>query len=408
MAAWDSYSKWDKMELSDDSDVEVHPNVDKKSFIKWKQQDLHQKREQRKAEKQDLLYAQEMNTTLSDFISEVVAKVESATPSDVESILQGSLHSPLLDKPPVTPQSPTYRAMIESLYSQMKKKIGNSDDKCMLYIKELRGHLERLKEEGEKASAKYEQMQNEDSQKITSDDLHVGFDSSHIVKEKPKTLESYHTNKSKQKEKEKLQTIEVINNPGYAGKSSEIQAHKENGKQEKLDNKNDEEEEEEEEEEEHIEPSDLGREFGQIKAGDFAKAHEFISKHPEVVDERETDGLLIDAFRAAEQGELESSKQFVHQALLLQYCRALGRNGVGLFFQRITTLNHRANLIFYDDVKQTYERILLKAKEMREQEEMYEEIQELEYVGEEGEEGGEGEEEEKSHPITPEQNNPEN
>jgi cell division cycle protein 37 len=25
------YSKWDKLELSDDSDIEVHPNIDKKS-----------------------------------------------------------------------------------------------------------------------------------------------------------------------------------------------------------------------------------------------------------------------------------------------------------------------------------------------------------------------------------------
>lgn len=38
------YSKWDKIELSDDSDVEVHPNVDKKSFIKWKQQSIHEQR----------------------------------------------------------------------------------------------------------------------------------------------------------------------------------------------------------------------------------------------------------------------------------------------------------------------------------------------------------------------------
>ena len=37
------YSKWDKIEISDDSDVEVHPNVDKQSFIRWKQRDIHEK-----------------------------------------------------------------------------------------------------------------------------------------------------------------------------------------------------------------------------------------------------------------------------------------------------------------------------------------------------------------------------
>ena len=36
-----NYAKWDNLELSDDSDIEVHPNVDKKSFIRWKQRDIH-------------------------------------------------------------------------------------------------------------------------------------------------------------------------------------------------------------------------------------------------------------------------------------------------------------------------------------------------------------------------------
>jgi cell division cycle protein 37 len=30
-----NYSKWDQLELSDDSDIEGHPNVDKKSLIKF-------------------------------------------------------------------------------------------------------------------------------------------------------------------------------------------------------------------------------------------------------------------------------------------------------------------------------------------------------------------------------------
>ncbi|KAJ3526462.1 hypothetical protein NM208_g11179 [Fusarium decemcellulare] len=42
------YSKWDALELSDDSDIEVHPNVDKRSFIRAKQNQIHQERQQRK------------------------------------------------------------------------------------------------------------------------------------------------------------------------------------------------------------------------------------------------------------------------------------------------------------------------------------------------------------------------
>ena len=41
------YSKWDNLTLSDDSDTECHPNIDKKSFIKWKREALHQERDER-------------------------------------------------------------------------------------------------------------------------------------------------------------------------------------------------------------------------------------------------------------------------------------------------------------------------------------------------------------------------
>jgi len=42
-----NYSKWDKIELSDDEDVEVHPNVHKESFIKWRREAIHAEREEK-------------------------------------------------------------------------------------------------------------------------------------------------------------------------------------------------------------------------------------------------------------------------------------------------------------------------------------------------------------------------
>lgn len=56
-----NYSKWDNLELSDDSDVEVHPNVDKRSFIRWKQRDIHEKRDVRKQELESLKRELEIN-----------------------------------------------------------------------------------------------------------------------------------------------------------------------------------------------------------------------------------------------------------------------------------------------------------------------------------------------------------
>lgn len=66
-----NYNKWDNLELSDDSDIEVHPNVDKKSFIRWKQQDIHQKREERKMELDGLKREKDINLTLMPMLDKV-------------------------------------------------------------------------------------------------------------------------------------------------------------------------------------------------------------------------------------------------------------------------------------------------------------------------------------------------
>jgi len=42
------YSKWENIELSDDEDVEVHPNVDRDSFIRWRREAIHIKRKEQK------------------------------------------------------------------------------------------------------------------------------------------------------------------------------------------------------------------------------------------------------------------------------------------------------------------------------------------------------------------------
>jgi len=39
-----NYSKWDNIELSDDEDVEVHPNIDRESFMRWRKEGIHLKR----------------------------------------------------------------------------------------------------------------------------------------------------------------------------------------------------------------------------------------------------------------------------------------------------------------------------------------------------------------------------
>lgn len=117
-------------------------------------------------------------------------------------------------------------------------------------------------------------------------------------------------------------------------------------------------------EEDHIQPSAYGKAFGIIKSGDYRESLQFISQHPSVLAERETDGLLIQAFDSQNAGKSDLARQYVHQALLLQYCRSLGKDGVALFFKRITTKDHQARKLFYDDVNSTYVRLRDRAAEM--------------------------------------------
>lgn len=52
----------------------MHPNVDKKSFINWKQRDIHEKRELRRREMQDLRDEIALNAKLDGKLGEVSAQ----------------------------------------------------------------------------------------------------------------------------------------------------------------------------------------------------------------------------------------------------------------------------------------------------------------------------------------------
>jgi len=52
---------------------------------------------------------------------------------------------------------------------------------------------------------------------------------------------------------------------------------------------------------------------------------------------------------------------------MLQYCRQLGKDGVGLFFKRIQTTGHQARKLFLDDVNTTYARIKTRTAELAKQ-----------------------------------------
>ena len=368
-----NYSKWDALELSDDSDIEVHPNVDKKSFIRAKQNQIHIEREKRRHEIRTLKYERIVNDGLMERIEallktfqEHAAQAIGGNPDEfaMNAVMDTTLPADQ-DKPPDPPadvhyktKQPKYSEMIASLLDQVKKdsKITAEDDWYKKYLEGINEHKTKVQNLQKDLFEKLAELEKAESSKITSDSIHTGFDTSSISKEKPKPPPPA-PSKSKPKASTNtggssaVETVEVLN--PAAAKKAELKRLDSEGQTSGADadvdepipttsttrhdsssKKNRDGDGEEEDEEEGYEPTELGKEFAKIKIGDYQACMRFIGEHPEVLAERETDGLLMEAFNAGMEEKMEYAKRCVHQGLLLQYCRNLGRDGVALFFKR--------------------------------------------------------------------------
>ncbi|KAI5928540.1 hypothetical protein F4810DRAFT_9356 [Camillea tinctor] len=354
------YSKWDNLELSDDSDIEVHPNVDKRSFIRAKQNQIHAERQQRRLQIETLKYERQINDGLMKRISALLSALKShaadaATRNPGEVAFQAVMESagnPADDKPPARPegvhaqveQPPTYTKMMATLLDQVNKTLDEKKptDRYTAMVDEIGNHLTQVQDLQKQLLEKLAELEKEESRKITSESIHTGFDSSWVAKSTPSTSG----------DKSKEDNVELLN-PNFAASkpdaSSSAGASSSTGDDDEL------------------EASPDGRKFANIKASEYRESHAFISTHPHILSEKETDGILVMAFDAQLDNKDDFARQCVHQALLLQYCRSLGRDGVALFFKRITTKGHQAQDVFYKDVQDTYFRIKNRASEINAQ-----------------------------------------
>lgn len=360
----------DALELSDDSDIEVHPNVDKRSFIRAKQSQIHQERQQRKLQIEAYKYERLIHDGLLKRISSLLASLkahasEAADRNPGEIAFKAVMESaggPKDDQVPPRPeglhsdgQEPkTYTQMMAALLDEVNKALDakKPEDRYQAMVKELEGHVNKINELQTELTPKLEKLLKEEGKKITSADIHTGFDSSHVAKGAPS-------------EKKGATTEVELLNPNATSSGEQGTGGKAGA---------------DDDDEEEIEASPAAKKFAQIEPKDYAASLQFVSQNPQILTERETDGLLVLAFDAALERKDDYSRQCVHQALLLQYCRALGKDGVGLFFKRITTKGHQAQEVFFKDVQDTYMRIKNRSREIlaeraKEPEEGVEQIQ---------------------------------
>jgi cell division cycle protein 37 len=225
-----------------------------------------------------------------------------------------------------------YSQMMGSLIDQVKKEVdeSKSDDWYKGYLKGVESHKKKVSDLQKDLAAELSKLEKEETRKITSEHIHDGFNSSYVAKDKPSTIPASPSTKKPPPSKPG-KTVEVLN-PAALKSLPNDDAGQTSGADADIDEDVD--PLAEEKEDKDAEASPLGKKFARIPEGDYGACLKFIAAHRELLAEKETDGLLVMGFDSQMKGMESFARQCVHQALLLQYCRSLGPDGVQLFFKR--------------------------------------------------------------------------
>ncbi|KAI0769900.1 Cdc37 N terminal kinase binding-domain-containing protein [Fomes fomentarius] len=356
-----NYSKWDRLEgvqgptsasapqLSDDSDIESHPNVDKRSLIRWKQRAIHEQREERKFKIAQLKADLACNDVLKPRLTQITADVEAQGPAHFSSLVDKFKTNPSPDAPPTNaPEQKTYDEMLLSLMLQVweeakKKGVEKNDPKLGdALVAGLREHLNKMSEHQEKLKKELKNEEEEAHKKITSEDIREGFDS-HYVPPKPAPPPVKGAIDTKQKQKQKITEFETLNPKGVAAaphNQDEAASSSSNSPADEYD------------ELPELTPSLV--QFSHLPVRGYEQSWEFIKAHRDVYVPGASDALLVAAFRAQSDGDAKWALQCIHQSLLLQYCEKLGKDGPSLFFRKMISGDQRATGVFEKDVHDTY------------------------------------------------------
>ncbi|KAH9042195.1 Cdc37 N terminal kinase binding-domain-containing protein [Lactarius pseudohatsudake] len=347
-----NYSKWDQLEVSDDSDIEGHPNVDKKSLIRWKQRDIHEKREVRNHRIEQLGAEVACNDVLLARLRALQPKLAQSGSPYFSSEVDRLRTNPSPEAPPTNAAKPVpYDEMILTLLQNIAKEAqenaGSDTAKLDKLLEErLDFHANKLSSITEERREERDTLLKEKSKHITMDDLHEGFESKYVpAKPEPAPV----INKTTQ--------IELLNAPSTSSAPSTSTS---------TARAPDDDDDDGEVALPHMTPS--LEEFAKLPLWDFEKLWLFIQSHREVVVTGASDALLVAAFRAQREGKSKYAKQCVHQSLVLQYGEKLGKDGVQLFFKRMAAGGENAQAIFRKDVEDTYGHIV-KRVEIAKQEE---------------------------------------
>ncbi|CAO3653943.1 unnamed protein product [Mucor hiemalis] len=310
------YSKWDNLELSDDSDIEVHPNVDKRSMIKWKQEAIHRERAERKAKIEYLTGFISQQQNVLKKVRELSSMLRTGDDMQgVQNVVKALDQQQQDANPSMMVPAPNKEAMnVTDVFAAMKAQIAT-------------GLTQTSPAEVKKTLL--ERFDQTEATKLTSENMFKETANKTILN-KPKPLP---------KKTEKKQVVETLN-PGATMKDLSLQ---------------DAGDEADTEEDEDIDMSPEATAFSKIKG--FEDSYKYLSKHMNIINEKTSDSILGNAFTAQLKGDEAYAKNCVIQSLMIQYCGQLGKDGLNVFFSRMSGPNTQGRKMFFDNVEKTYGRI---------------------------------------------------
>ncbi|KAJ3116078.1 hsp90 co-chaperone Cdc37 [Phlyctochytrium bullatum] len=372
-----NYSKWDNLELSDDDDFEA-------SMVRWRQADLHRKRRDRR----DKLEALKMELAFSSDIAALLSSIPS-TPSqeslqqlakDIQEKDDKLKHDVMVmahtDRDPRW-QPPTpdpffmKRVDVVSIAKKLEEALGENVQGM------VKDTLEKLEKRREEVQKEIQREEAEINKKITTETIREGFSKTVVSKGSAPSPSATPQDKAKKTVTTKTTEIITLNNPSQDMPSAAVSAESTTPSPPKK--------EVSPEASEYI--TDANLEVFSNLPPDFEKSFQFLLAHPYLAKQNFSDEVLAQAFHLEMQGKRAAARRCVHQSLILQYCDALGADGIRLFFARMGNATHRAREMFGKDVKDTYERIaarvvVLKEEEKKKEEERKKEEEEERRVGE--------------------------
>lgn len=162
------YSKWNNIEISDDEDIECHPNIDKASFVRFKQREIHRQREERKERIAQLKANAVTNEKLLPIFEDLLKGPE-ITLENIDNVSET-----LKTSSPVQEGEQNYGGLMAELLSQIKQHLSKEGGKEQgAVMNELLRNRAMMMEVMEKEKAELEKLLKEQATKVTMEGIHV-------------------------------------------------------------------------------------------------------------------------------------------------------------------------------------------------------------------------------------------